>query len=129
MINPTFKEVITHYHQKRSIDTSTNRTQTEWIRTVYCNCFFGTHEAESLSGNTLSQASSYIVRIPFIGERMEFSSGDVIFLGEIKDIPEDSAGKRISDLIGKYKPDCFTVRTIADNTKISYGAHYKLTGA
>lgn len=129
MINPTFKDVVTHYHQKREIDEVTKRSNTVWVRNVYKNCYFGTNEAESVSGNTLSQASSYTVRIPHENKKIEVISGDIIVRGEVSDEISNVQGERTTDLISKYKPDCFTVRVITDNTKIKHGAHYKLTGA
>ena len=129
MINPTFVSTVTHYGQKKEVDSTTNRNVIKWERKCYKNCYFGVNSVESLSGNTLSQASSYTVRIPFSGEELEFNSGDIIVLGEVTDDVDNTTGNRTSDLIAKYKPDCFTVRTVSDNTKLSHGAHFKLTGA
>lgn len=129
MINPTFSNTVTHYHQKKTFNEQTKRTETEWVRNVYKECYFGSNDVENIQGNTLSQASSYIARIPFDGTKKAFISGDIIVLGEVIDEIGDIQGQRATDLIAKYKPDCFTVRTISDNTKITYGAHYKLTGA
>ena len=129
MINPTFSETITHFLQKRVIDPETNRSTTEWERKCYKNCYFGSNSVESLSGNTLSQASSYTVKIPYSEEKKVFTSGDIIVRGEVTDKISNIQGQRTTDLIAKYKPDCFTVRTISENTKIPHGAHYKLTGA
>ena len=137
VINPTFCDVLTVYHQIES---------NKWVRSVYKECYFGVNNVETISGATLSQASSYIARIPYYGERnkLQITSGDIVVLGEISDTISDEKGKRPNDLIAKYKPNCFTVRTFKDNTKIlnkfangimqrndysKNGCHYKLTGA
>ena len=137
MINPTFCDVLTVYHQVKP---------NEWVRSVHKECYFGVNNVENLNGTTLSQASSYIARIPYRGERyaLQIASGDIVVLGEINDVISDEKGKRPNDLIAKYKPDCFTVRTFKDNTKIfkknmnsnmqqfyysKNGCHYKLIGA
>ena len=128
VINPTFNTTITLYHQHKYIDETTKQTVTEWKRSNHNECYYGTQKAESLNGNTLSQASSYIVRIPYNGTSVEIAEGDIVICGDVADEIKDIQGKRVTDLIQKYKPDCFVVRTCTDNTKILYGAHYKLTG-
>ena len=129
MINPIFKDTITVFHQERRLDKTTNRAVIVWKRNVYTNCYFGTNNVETLNGNTLSQASSYIARIPYTNKTINVCSGDIVVLGKINDIVSDVQGSRASDIVAKYKPNCFTVRTFKDNTKISHGSHYKLTGA
>jgi len=137
VINPTFCDVLTVYHQVKP---------NEWVRSVHKECYFGVNNVENLNGTTLSQASSYIARIPYLGEEnaLQIASGDIVVLGEINDVISDEKGKRPNDLIAKYKPNCFAVRTFKDNTKIfknktnsimqlnhysKNGCHYKLIGA
>ena len=124
MINPTFKDTVTVYHQIKDKD----RPITTWKRSVYEECFFGAVDAESLSGNTLSDASTYIVRIPYEEKAIDIAKGDVVVKGEVIDEIVDVAGQRINDLLARYKPDAFTVRSVADNTKIPFAAHYKAVG-
>lgn len=134
MINPTFCDVLTVYHQVKP---------NEWVRSVHKECYFGVNNVENLNGTTLSQASSYIARIPYYGEKsaLQISSGDIVVLGKIYFEISDEKGCRPNDLIAKYKPNCFTVRTFKDNTKIfkdstyatknnyiKNGCHYKLIG-
>ena len=126
MINPTFKDTVTLYHQLK--DVVNNRTVIKWVRTVFENCFFGSQIAQDLSGNTLSLASSYTVRIPFEGKSVEIAPGDIVVRGEVMDEIEDVVDKRANDLLAKYRPDAFTVRAVSDNTKIPQGAHYKAVG-
>ncbi len=128
MINPTFKDTITIYHQHRYLDEENKRNVTEWIRTVHKNCYFGTHSAESLNGNVLSLANSYIARIPYNGAHFNIAAGDIVIKGEVMDIISDTQGSRTSDLLNKHKPDSFTVRAVVDNSKIPQAAHYKLAG-
>lgn len=126
MINPTFKDTVTLYHQYK--ETENGRSVTKWTRKVFKKCFFGTQIAENTIGNTLSLASGYTVRIPFAGEAVAIAPGDIVVKGAVTDEIEDVAGKRVNDLLAKYRPDAFTVRTASDNTKIPQGAHYKAVG-
>ena len=128
MIDPTFNTTVTLYHQHKHLDETSKKNVTEWIRTVYKECYYGTQKAEDLNGNTLSQASSYVVKIPYNGTELNILPGDIIVKGVADDIIADVQGYRATDLINKYKPDCFTVRTSSDNTKIEEDAHYKVTG-
>lgn len=126
MINPTFKDTVTLYHQHKEAENG--RTVTKWTRKVFKECFFGTQIAQNTTGNTLSLASGYTVRIPQTDAALEFAPGDIIVKGVVTDEIEDVAGKRVNDLLAKYRPDAFTVRTVSDNTKIPQGAHYKAVG-
>ncbi len=128
MINPTFSDVITLYHQSCEVDEQTKRTVTKWSKRVFKDCYFGTREAESVNGTTLSLASSYVVRIPHNGLKVVCAPGDIVVYGSVEDIVDDVAGQRVSDLLAKYKPNAFTVRAVSYNTKIPCGAHYKLSG-
>ena len=127
MINESFNTKITLYHQVKNYDEATKRSVTEWKRNVFDDCFFGTDVAQSLNGNTLTQASSFIVRIPSVGE-LDILPGDIIVKGEIFEDITDEANKRINDVLNRYKPYSFTIRTVCDNRMITEGAHYKLTG-
>ncbi len=124
MINPTFKDTVTVYHQIKDKE----QPKTIWKRCVYTECFFGTVDAEGLSGNTLSDASTFIVRIPYTDAVVEIAPGDVVVKGAIPLEIADVAGQRINDLLARYKPNAFTVRSTADNTKIPFAAHYKAVG-
>lgn len=145
MITPVFKDTVTIYNRHQYTDAQTGKTKIKWFRTVLHNCYYSTKRIEVLNGNILSQADSYSVRIPenkkyrdtaawknmpldLINKYFTISTGDVIVKGEISDDIEDTAGKRITDLIEKYKPNCFTVKTFSDNTKIKFGAHYAVGG-
>lgn len=128
MIDPTFNETVTLYHQQKRYDDKTKRNVTEWTRSVHKECYFGTQDAQVLNGTTLSLASSYVVKIPHNGIALNVAPGDIIIKGDVSDVIEDVQGKRANDLLNKYKPDCFTIRTVSANTKIPEDAHYKLTG-
>ena len=126
MINPTFKDMVTLYHQRKDIESG--RTVTKWTRKVFKECFFGEQIAENVTGNTLSLANGYTARIPFTGDAVAIAPGDIIVKGRVTDEIEDVAGKRVNDLLAKYRPDAFTVHAVSDNTKIPQGAHYKAVG-
>ena len=121
-----WKDTITVYHQSSKIENG--KRIHRWSSIMLTGCFFDTQDAQALTGNTLSMASSYVVRIPFKGQRLDIVPGDIIVRGRVHDIIVDEQGKRATDLLQKYKPDCFTVRTVSDNTKIQRLAHYKLAG-
>lgn len=129
MINKTFCDTVTVYHQEKSIDEATKRSVVRWIRTVYPSCYFGSHIAESLNGTTLAIANGYTVRIPADVPLYSVCPGDIVVKGDISDEATEESGNRITDILNRYKPNSFTVRAVADNTKIRYGAHIKLIGA
>ena len=128
MINPTFSDTVTVYHQQKSYDEKVGKNVTAWVRAVYTSCFWGNQENKVLNGNELSQASSYTVRIPFCGVALSFATGDIVIKGEISDEIADVQGRRKADLLNRYNPDCFVVNTVSYNTKIPQAAHYRLTG-
>ena len=69
-----------------------------------------------------------MAKIPHNGVAINVAPGDIVVKGKVADAIEDVRDKRANDLLNKYKPDCFTVRTVSANTKIPEDAHYKLTG-
>ena len=127
MINPTFCDTVTVYHQQKKENELTKRNVIVWKRTVYQNCYFGTTTAQALSGTTLSVANGYTVRIPS-KSTLDISPGDIAIRGEVSHTIQDVAGCRATDVLNRYKPNSFTVRAVQDNTKLNHGAHYKLTG-
>ncbi len=121
MINPTFCDTVTLYHR----DSSTN----QWSGQVFRECYFGNEESSSSSGVNLKKGNTYIVRIPMdIKRTIKVKPGDVIVKGDVTDNIADVQGQRVSDLLAKYRPYCFTVSGIKHNTKIKFGAHIKVTG-
>ena len=128
MITPTFNDNITVYHCIKRLDEATKRNVTEWQRQVYTDCYFGIKEVETLSGNTLTKANSYTVRIPSDGTVLPVIPGDLVVLGAVNDEISDTQGNRTSDLIERYKPNVCTVRTVRDNTKIPLGSHFAIGG-
>lgn len=117
-----------------------------YSRHVLNNVFYKAEKAEQLSGSALYQASSYIVRIPqdpayiphsqFVQQPEEslsnyftLNTGDLVFKGEIdEEIDETVRGVRANDLLNKYMPDCFTVKTFSDNTGAAVARHYYISG-
>lgn len=119
------KETITVFHQISC--TEDDRSVRSWKRSVFTGCFWGTKAAQTLRDTTLSAADSYVVRIPYAGQALSLSPGDIVIRGRVSDTIADEQGKRETDLLRRYQPDCFTVRTVSDNTK-GRPAHYKLEG-
>ena len=117
-----------------------------YSRRVLNNVFYKAEKTEQLSGPALYQASSYIVRIPQdtaylphsqfaqqpeenIGDYFTLNTGDLVFKGEIdEEIDETVSGMRANDLLNKYMPDCFTVKTFSDNTGTAVARHYYISG-
>lgn len=118
MINPTFCDTITLYHR----DSLTN----EWERTCIKGCCFIADTGEALNGVSLKDKSTYLVRISDI--EIKVSMGDIVVKGSVEDPIEDAAGKRASDILSRYKPDCFTIQGVKYNTKIGLAAHIRVTG-
>lgn len=136
MITPAFSDTITLYHKWTRLNPETNKNETSWVRFVLKDCCFVMQDVKTLSDMTLKQASSYTVRIPQNDDFVEYYAGtgfsvapdDIVIKGEVNDEVREEQGYRTSDLLKKYKPFCFTVKTFADDTKIQNGAHYKITG-
>lgn len=127
MINPTFCDSVTVYHQVKKLDETTKRNVSLWIRTVYHDCFFGTTIAQELNGTTLSVANGYTVRIS-ANHSLDIVPGDIVVRGDVPDNIQDAQGFRATDVLNRYKPNSFTVRAVSDNTKVPFGAHCKLVG-
>ena len=112
--------------------------ETSWKRTVLENCYFGAETAQKLNGNILSPGNSFVCRIPqnkgytnkFNGEDNKFTlaPGDVIVKGKITDEIKDVSGSRITDLLQKYKGECFAVKSFSDNTLLRHKPHYRVRG-
>lgn len=136
MIDNSFKFTITLYN--KYVERLDGRNVTKWKRTVLNECYFGTETVKQLNGNVLSQADSFVCRIPqskaytdsFKGERDKFTlkPDDIIVKGNITDEIADVQGMRITDLMQKYKGSCFTVRAVSDNTLLEYAPHYRASG-
>ena len=117
----TFIYKVTLYHKYKDEETK----ETKFERTVYENCFFGEIKAESTSGITKSDVSKFVCRIP---GNIEINPDDVIVKGEVSDIVEDVSGRRINDLIQKYKGRAFTVHEVSDNTVLPFLPHTRASG-
>lgn len=118
MINPSFCDAITLYHR----NSSTN----EWERAYIKECCFVADTGEALNGVNLKDKSTYLVRISDI--EIKVSMGDIIVKGSVEDTIEDVAGKRASDILSRYKPECFTVQGVKYNTIIGIASHIRVTG-
>ena len=115
-----------------------NANETLWKRTVLENCYFGAETAQKLNGNILSSENSFVCRIlknkaytdKFKGENNKFTlaPGDVIVKGNVTDEIKDVSGRRITDLLQKYKGECFTVKSFSDNTLLRHKPHYRVRG-
>ena len=117
----TFVFTVTLYSRYK--DEATKKT--EYKRNVYYDCYFGTVTAEKTSGNRASDSSTFVCRIP---EKVTINPDDVIVKGEVSDVVEDAEGKRIADLVQKYKGQAFYVREVSDNTVLPHFPHIRASG-
>ena len=86
--------------------------------------YWGLKEDREFSKTAMEDKNVYICRLPLCDIR----PGDVLFKGVVRSVIEDKAGKRMSDLIEKKKPDCFTATLVRKNSAVSYLAHTRVEG-
>lgn len=109
-----------------------------WYRKVINDCFFKETKTTKVSGNTISEVTQSVLRIPEStlykdcaswhamseSERKSYftlKNGDVVVAAEIFDIPDEyTEGKRMSELLEKYKElyPCFEIDVININVGI-----------
>lgn len=136
MIDLTFIFTVTLYN--KYIDRSGGKTVTMWKRTVIRNCYFGTETVKQISGNVVTHANNFVCRIPaderytdnYQGEadRFTLTPGDIIIKGEHADEITDVQGERTTDILQRYAGNCFTVKSVSDNTIFSFAPHYRASG-
>lgn len=106
-----WNSTATLYHKNLTKDIN-GRTQTNWVRCVLKNCYFGTIKKQTISSNILSIVDSFILRVPY-SSTITISRGDIIVKGEIIDeIPINSSGNGIKE---KYRSDYFIANTVKEN--------------
>lgn len=119
---PTWRTTVTVYH--KIIDKINKAVR--WERAAYHNCFYKKQKTEAITGDTLTQISSYIVRIPTNTE-LPIANGDIVAKGIItEDIPDNDSG---NTFIKNHKDNCFVVKYCSAN--IGDGLllqHYHLGG-
>ncbi len=131
-MNENFNRAITLYNLFISPDGDV------WKRTVLQNCFARVEIIKSVSGNEISAASSFTVRIPASESYLPYENwaaancvgwtlraGDIVVMGEVRDeiTPEKNAAK----LLAKYKDSAFKIRAFTDNSRYTQ-PHYKVAG-
>ena len=115
-----------------------NRYNGAWYSKVLSGCYFGPVRGETLNDTTVSINDNLICRIPessafteqYTGQADTFTlaPGDIVVQGAVNDVIEDVKGKRVSDLLEKYKGKAFKIETVSINTALDCGKHYKVTG-
>lgn len=131
-MNENFNSTITLYNLFASSDGDI------WKKTVLQNCFARVEIIKSVSGNELSMASSFTVRIPASESYLPYENwaaancvgwtlraGDIVVIGEVRD--EITPEKNAVQLLAKYKSRAFKIREFADNS-IHAQPHYKVVG-
>ncbi|SHI42822.1 DUF6751 family protein [Parasporobacterium paucivorans] len=138
MPNPSYIDTVTIYNRYKAL----NSTET-WFRTVLHNVFYKSSIVQTVTGsNILTMASSYILRIPESGnyanreswEAMDDKAGhftlgvdDIIVLGEVSDTVTATSPNTATNLLTKYKPDAFRIKSFSDNSRM-VGGHYRVNG-
>ena len=129
MIAPWFADTVTIY----------NKYQDQWKRTVLNNCYFGAVRNEYLTNTTVAENNTLLCRIPENANYLKPSAyagadgtftlqlGDVVVSGVVEDVIKDEAGKRVSNLLEKYKGESFKIKTVSINTK-NAAPHYRVAG-
>jgi len=117
---------ITIYNQFKTIDSTTNKTQVTWLRTVIPNCYWGTNGKQIDIGGIKIKSDDFLVQIPedtnyrdkwdWNGENSLFTAdkGDVIVNGRTDiEIPLNGVPRVI---LADYISRMFTVETVRNNT-------------
>ena len=138
-ILPTFCQVITLYNKYFDDEAG----ETRWRRTVLENCCYRAVKAEAAEDGAVRQTDTYEAFIAkndaFLPEKkwtarpdktkhFTLKTGDLIFLGETAFQIDGQSGMRANGFINKYKPDCFTIKSVTDNTTVALAAHYYVSG-
>ena len=122
-IFPQFCTSVTVY--RKVLKTGADgKTAVFYKREVYDGCYWGLKEDKEFSKTAMEDKNVYICRLPLCDIR----PGDVLFKGVVRSVIEDKAGKRMSDLIERKKPDCFTATLVRKNSAVSYLAHTRVEG-
>ena len=118
MPNPNYMHTITLYHKR------VENKKEVWTRTIIEKCFFKVETTLSQNGTDVTKSNTYTARIPKMD--IDIALDDIVVYGSVNDMigPEQNA----TQLLRKYKPDAFRVRTLADNTRFKHGKHYRLGG-
>lgn len=143
MPNPNYKDTITIYNCFKAVDNP-NNTKDTWFRTVLTDCFYKSSIVQTASGTNLSMASSYITRIPADKPYKQYaewialsdvekanyftvSVDDLVVNGAVTDEITGVSPYTAVNIVSKYKPDSFKIKTFSDNTD-GVGSHYRLAG-
>ncbi len=129
---------ITLYNRHENTDGTV-----EWYKTNIPGCFVKNVPLLKLSSGIGTEGSQNIVRIrksddylppqewmtvKYRKPKFTLQSGDIVVIGNVSDhIDEYSAGSRSSDILQKYKSNCFVIASVSVNDSGSL-AHYKISG-
>lgn len=119
-----WNDTITLYHRTEGKDAAGKKLIT-WTRFVLRGCFYGLKARQVVSGTEIVSRNAVMARIPWASIDVPiFAIGksDIIVRGEADDVlPDNDSG---SALKAKYPGNCFTVNSVADNSKLPRTAHY-----
>lgn len=123
---PFANVAITLYNQFKTVDPDTNKTQSEWLRTVIPNCLWGNSTARLDIGGITIKSDEFLVQIPedtlyidkslWNGNKGLFTAdiGDVIVRGNIDiDVPLNGSPALV---LKEYAGRMLTIRSVSNNT-------------
>lgn len=140
-LNPNYRMTITVFNCLRAAD---NGGKEAWQKTVMPDCYFSSvrHVQATTDGFQVLD-DTHIARVPKSdkylpyrewkaaknrAESFTLSKGDLVILGDIPEAIDGTKGHRVTDLLLKYAPDAFKIATVADNTRVPFGSHYRVEG-
>lgn len=147
-MNPNYNQTITIYNRIPARDTASKRD--EWNKTVLRGCSWRCTTADTQMKDQQSMMNrnteeTYTVRIPQKNPQnpdfrkyaewkdnpegsFTISKSDVIILGECSEEISGVSPNTAAEILQRYKPDAFLVKSFADNTSHLVGKHYKVGG-
>lgn len=117
-MNPNYRHSLTFYHYDKATKT--------WTRTALMNCSYKMSLSESQNGTNQNKSADYMVRVP---ESVAITAdiGDLIIYGTVTDSITGVSPNTVAEILEKYKPSAFRVKSFADNTGYP-GGHYRIGG-
>lgn len=143
-MNPNYNRTITIYNRIPARDTVSKRD--EWHKKVLYGCSWrcttaDTQMKDQQSMMNRSAEETYTVRIPMNPDFRKYvewkdnpessftiSKSDVIILGECHEEITGVSPNTAAEILQRYKPDAFLIKSFADNTSHLVGKHYKVGG-
>lgn len=143
-MNPNYCHTITVYNRLQAKDTASKKD--EWYKTVLPNCSWRCTSADEQKNDqsnitNRTAAETYTIRIPqnpnfryyndwkqSPDSHFTVSKTDIIILGECAEEITGVSPNTASEVMQRYKPNAFLIKSFTDNTAHLLGKHYKVGG-